>query len=139
MTSTRALVVAGAIAVGLVKWAHARASATPVWSADFVATRPGEKERYVRFLEANWVRARRTARAAGHIMSYRVLAAPDSTAGWDFVLLTEYADSGTYARREAVFQPILDAQGLTRIDGKTSRDLTISIKNVLLAEPFGEP
>jgi hypothetical protein len=137
MTSWKTIALACLTAVGFV--VHTRNVGTPVWSVDFVTTKSGEHDRYLRFLEANWVRARRTARASGHILSYRVLTASDSSAGWDVALLTEYADSLSYAQRESAFGPILAAQGLTRIDGKGPRDLTSSIKNVLLTAAYGEP
>lgn len=101
-----------------------------VWSADFVTVRPGEHDRYRRFVEANWVRARRTARERREIRSYRALFTPDNaTAGWHVILLTEYPDSAAYARREEIFQPILTAQGRTLIDGKATRELAERVEN----------
>jgi hypothetical protein len=94
---------------------------------------------YLRFLEANWARARQTAMAQGHIRSYRVLLAPDTAAAWQVVLLTEYPDAGAYARREAIFQPILAARGRTLIDGKGTRELTVRIENRVLTAPLGAP
>lgn len=120
----------------------ARSSTSPpdaVWSADFVTVKPGMFGDYLRFLEANWARARRTALAQGHIRSYRVLTAPDTAAGWQVILLTEYADSAAYARREAAFRPILDAQGRTPIGGRSTRELTDRIQNRVLRAPLGQP
>ncbi len=119
--------------------APANAGARSVWSADFVTVRPGLRADYLRFLELNWARARRTALAQGHIRSYRALVAPDTTPGWQVILLTEYPDSASYARREEIFRPILDAQGRTLIDGRATRELTERVVNRVLTAPLGQP
>jgi hypothetical protein len=48
-------------------------------------------------------------------------------------------DAGTYARREAIFQPILAAQGRTLVEGKGTRELTERIENRVLTAPLGAP
>ena len=106
-------------------------------------TKPGQQARYLRYLEANWARARATALAQGEIRSYRVLAVNESAAAWDVILLTEYPDSAAYARREAIFQPILDRQGQTLVDGLSGsgRDnpLKTTVLATVLAAPLGAP
>jgi hypothetical protein len=104
-------------------------AAIPYWTADFVFVKNGERERYLRFLEANWVQARRVARSRDVIGSYQILLAADSAQGWEVVLLTEYPDRAAYERREAIFRPILEARGRILIDGKGTRELTDSIIN----------
>jgi hypothetical protein len=113
--------------------------ARSVWSADFVTVRPGLRADYLRFLELTWARARRTALAQRQIRSYRVLLAPDTTPGWQIILLTEYPDSSAYARREEIFRPILDAQGRTLIDGRGTRELTERLVNRVVTAPLGQP
>ncbi len=115
------------------------AAARRVWSADFVTVRPGLRADYLRFLELNWARARRTALTQGQIRSYRALVAPDTTPGWQVILLTEYPDSAAYARREEIFRPILDAQGRTLIDGRGTRELTERVVNRVVTAPLGQP
>ena len=96
-----------------------------VWAVDVVTVRPGERENYRRFLEANWAKARRTLRERGEIRSYHAAFSPDAGgANAQVLLLTEYPDSTAYARREEIFQPVLAAQGRTLIDGKATRELT---------------
>jgi hypothetical protein len=104
-----------------------------------VTVRPGSRADYLRFLELNWARARRTALAQGQIRSYRALVAPDTTPGWQVILLTEYPDSSAYARREEIFRPILDAQGRTLIDGRGTRELTERVVNRVVTAPLGQP
>jgi hypothetical protein len=111
-----------------------------VWSVDFMTVRPGEHDRYRRFLEANWAKARRTARDRGLIRSYRALFTPDTaTSGFHVILLTEYPDSAAYERREDIFQPIFTAQGRTLIDGKATRELTSKVENHWLVGLLGAP
>jgi hypothetical protein len=99
-----------------------------------------QRRLYRRFIEANWARARRTARERGQIRSYHALFRPDTTtAGWHVVLLMEYPDAAAYERREEMFQPILAAQGRTLIDGKATRELTSRVENHALVRVFGSP
>ena len=101
---------------------------------------PGEHDRYRRFIDANWARARRTARERGEIRSYHALFRPDTAQGnWHVILLTEYPDSAAFERREEIFEPILRAQGHTRIDGKSTRELTSKVDYHTLVRLFGAP
>jgi len=112
-----------------------------VWAVDVVTVRAGERENYRRFLEANWAKARRTARERAEIVSYRAAFSPDTSgtgAGTQVLLLTEYPDAAAYERREAIFQPILAAQGRTLIDGKSSREMTERIENRWYVAVMGE-
>ena|SRR5215216_958225 len=117
------------------------ASAGPsVWSVDVVTVLSGERERYRRFLEANWARARATARTRGEIRSYHAVFTPDTSgtgAGTEVVLMTEYPDSTAYKRREEIFQPILAAKGRTLIDGKGTRELTERLESRWYIELLG--
>lgn len=75
-----------------------------VWSVDLMTVLPGEHDRYRRFIDANWARARRTARERGQVLSYHALFRPDTAQGnWHVVLPTEYPDSAAYGRREEMF------------------------------------
>ena len=111
-----------------------------VWSVDVMTVRTGERDSYRRFLDANWARARRTARDRGEIRSFHALFTPDTSstgAGTQVILLTEYPDSAAYARREEIFQPILTAQGRTLIDGKATRELTDRVESRWFIELLG--
>lgn len=87
-----------------------------VWSVDPIRTLPGMQDEYLASIEDNWAGARELAHDRGAVMSYRALAAdPDSERGWDFILMTEYADSATWARREEIFQEIFAAPEFVRV------------------------
>lgn len=111
-----------------------------VWTADFMRTKPGQQARYLRYVDANWARARRTVQAQGGIKSFRVLVSSDSLAAWDVLLLTEYPDSAAFARAEEVFRPVLAAQGQTLIDGMSGRgpdnELKRSVMSTLVRSPI---
>lgn len=93
-----------------------------VWPVDLMTVLPGEHDRYRRFIDASWARAPRTARERGEILSYHALFRPDTADGnWHVILLTEYPHSAGFERREEISQPVLQAQGHTRIDGKSTR------------------
>src|SRR5690606_37516331 len=75
-----------------------------VWSFGYARTYPGEQAAYLDFLKRNWAEARRRAAREGVVRSYRVLVRPEAAgAEWDVMMATEYADSTSYADREAYF------------------------------------
>jgi hypothetical protein len=90
---------------------------TSVWSVDLVRTMPGAQADYLRSIETNWTNGRRVARTRGAVRSYRALvAAPDSARGWDVILMTEYADSAAFLRREAIFEEIFASPQYVRVE-----------------------
>lgn len=98
--------------------ASAQSPSTPITTIDYVRAKPGELPRLLRFFELNWLSARRTVLAQGGISGFTLMQRADTTAGrWDVILLTEYPDSATYARREEIFAPVLAAKGKILIDG----------------------
>jgi hypothetical protein len=102
--------------------APAVAPSTSVWTLDYMMTKPGQRDRYLRYLDANWARSRQTLLNQGRIRSFNVLVrTPTDTAPWDVVLVTEYSDSTSQANAEAMFLPIREAQGETLIDGLSGR------------------
>ncbi len=101
----------------------AQAPRPHVVSVDFVKARPGERSRLIRYYQLNWTRARVTVLARGEIVDFRMLVRADTGTRWDVALETTYADSSAYARAEAIFQPVLAAQGVTLVDGKRRADI----------------
>jgi hypothetical protein len=103
-----------------------------IWTADFMRTKPGQQERYLRYLDANWARARRTVLDQGKIRSFRVLVVEQAdSAAWDVLLLTEYTDSSARAHAEEIFRPVLDAQKETLIDGLSGRGPDNALKRTV--------
>jgi hypothetical protein len=94
-----------------------------VVTVDFVKAHAGERDALIRYYRANWARARATVLANGGIAHYRMLISADTGSRWDVSLETTYADSAAYSRAEAVFAPVLQAQGTTLIDGKRRSEM----------------
>lgn len=88
-----------------------------LWEVDLIRTLPGAQADYIRSIKANWTNGRRLARVRGEVLSYRALVAPvDSARGWDVLLMTEYADSAAYARREDTFDAIFKSPEFVRVE-----------------------
>ena len=87
-----------------------------VWTVDLIRTLPGQQAEYLRNIEANWAGARRIARERGVVLAYQAFVAPpDSLRGWDVLLMTEYADSSTWAQREPIFESIFASPEYVRV------------------------
>jgi hypothetical protein len=76
------------------------------------------------------------------IRSFRVLVTePTAEQPWDVILMTEFPDSATYAAREAVFRPVMDAQGQTLVDGMSGsgpdNPLKTTVRSAVYTSPIG--
>ncbi|MFT5142484.1 MAG: hypothetical protein ACI80V_000769 [Rhodothermales bacterium] len=81
-----------------------------VWAVDLINILPGGEEEYVGNIQNNWAQARDIALRTGDLVSFRALITrPDSTREWDLILMTEYADSGRWDDREAIFNRIFES------------------------------
>lgn len=111
--------------------------AQSVWATDFVKTKDGQHENYLRSLRANWEKARVKAIELGYAKAYRVLTLPGNR-DWDVVLMTEYADRASYEKAEEHFAEVFNlipANGPTLIDGKTPRQLA----DIQFSKEFSSP
>lgn len=88
---------------------------------------------FARFLRANWAPLRDEAIERGFVRSYRVVARPPDVEGWDVLLATEYVDSTAFARREALFRPLMERREMVRIDGLGPRDFAEAVDTTLHA------
>lgn len=112
-------------------------AAQSVWATDFVKTKEGQHENYLRSLRANWEKARVKALELGYVNSYRVFTLPGN-AEWDVVLMTEYADRASYEKAEEHFAEVFKLvmpNGPTLIDGKGSRQLA----DLRFSQEFSSP
>lgn len=98
---------------------------TSVWAVDFVRTKDGQQENYLKFIERNWAKARLFMKEKGIVASYRFLSIPASKdTEWDALLITEYVDRDGYEKRETVFDEYRKINQAVLIDGKTARDMS---------------
>ncbi len=98
-----------------------------VWAVDFVRTKPGQAAKYLASVRDNWAAARYYAQRAGYITSYRAYTTQaDSSADFDVVLMTEYADSAVYRQAEANFDKIFQQYFPVRTSTRDLRDIRFS-------------
>ena len=113
-------------------------SGQSVWTLDLIRTLPGQQAEYLRNIEANWAGARRIANTRGDVLSYRAFVAePDSTRAWDVLLMTEYADSASYADKEAIFESIFASPEFVRVPTSSpSSELRVFLSGDVVVRPF---
>jgi hypothetical protein len=122
------LVIAVLAGIALAGGWRARSAPPPdsFVAIDTWRTIPGQRARYLAFLDSNWVPARAAVAGSGDVVGFRSIvldSAAAAKAGWDVMLMTTYRDSTAWARREEVFAPVLARRGLIRIDGMGPREL----------------
>lgn len=79
-----------------------------VWQVTYVKTAPGHFEDYLRDLAGGWKRVNDAAIQAGHVLSYKILAAPASGSDdWDLMLLVEVPNMAALDDGFAKFDPIV--------------------------------
>jgi len=62
----------------------------PLWEVQFVHTKSGMGDQYLKNLSAGWIKEMRAAKDAGLVMDFKVLSAqPASENDWDLLLMYE--------------------------------------------------
>ena len=62
----------------------------PLWQVQFIRTKPGMSDIYLKNLSEGWIKVMRAAKDAGYIMDFKVLSAPPSSENdWDLMLMYE--------------------------------------------------
>ena len=118
------LVILVSLLMPAASWAQQTKS---VWAVDFVRTKTGQTAKYLESVRANWAAARYYAQRAGYISSYRAYTTKaDSSADFDVVLMTEYADSAAYRQSEANFDKIFKQYFPVRAGTRDLRDIRFS-------------
>lgn len=89
----------------------------------FLKSLPGERERLVRFIQANWFEMDRIAAERGLMRDYRVLETGSDEGTWNVLVEVTYRDERGYAGIVAEFEAIRAAHTTVPIDGKELRAL----------------
>jgi hypothetical protein len=85
-------------------------SETTITTIDFVKIKDNRRKEALYFYENNWKLYRDIALKNGYIKSYKLLTTTaDTTANFDLILITEYADSSQFKLNEERFQQIIKA------------------------------
>jgi len=62
----------------------------PLWQVQFIRTKPGMSDLYLKNLSDGWVKEMKAAKDAGYIMDYKIFEAqPASENDWDLMLMYE--------------------------------------------------
>ena len=81
---------------------------TPVAVYDFIKIKNGKNKEAMYYYENNWKFYRDIAIKKNIITGYRMVSCqPDSLAGFNLILITEYADSAAYTKSEERFSEII--------------------------------
>ena len=110
-----------------------------VVTLDFVRTVPHEHDKYLQFVQANWVQAREAALREGFVTGYEVLVRNmegEADVEWNVMLVTEYRDDFAYDRREELFGAVFDeaAIPIRMIDAEGPSDLAEVVEQHVVAE-----
>jgi hypothetical protein len=85
-------------------------SETTISTIDFVKIKNNKRQEALFYYENNWKVYRDIAFKNGYIKSYKLLkTSADSTANFDLILITEYADSTQFKLSEERFQKIINS------------------------------
>lgn len=89
----------------------------------FLKSLPGERDRLVRFIEANWFEMDSIAAERGLMGEYRVLETGTDEGPWNVLVEVTYRDERGYAGIAPAFEEIRAAHQTVLIDGKGLRAL----------------
>ena len=72
-----------------------------VWELSFIHVKPGMGSAYDKYLASEWKKEHEALKAAGIILSYKVIAAePHSPTDWDLMLMVEFKDLASLEANE---------------------------------------
>jgi len=115
-----------------------------VWAISLVRARPGQRERLLRFLRANWLALDAQLLEQGRISGYRLLAADAAIAAgiddrkrWDYAVILEYRDRQAMQDFVPAYLALLKARPQVRIDGLVFADLGEMVQQQV-ARPLGD-
>jgi len=107
------------------------------WTIDYVRAKEGQYENYIEFLKQNWIKARIEAKKRKYIKSFRLLVLPKgSNAGYDFILMTEYADKNRFDAMEDNFKKVFEKVKYTKINGLGARELADIVNSTDVSSPI---
>lgn len=118
-------------------------NADTVWAISLVRARPGQRERLLRFLRANWLALDAQLLEQGRISGYRLLEADvvtgviNDSKRWDYAVILEYRDRQAMQDFVPAYLALLKARPQVRIDGLVFADLGEVVQQQV-ARPLGD-
>jgi len=80
-----------------------------VWELSFIHVKPGMDSAYHKYLASDWKKEQETLKAAGMILSYRVIETEaHSPNDWDLMLMVEFKDLATLEANEDKADALLE-------------------------------
>ncbi len=111
----------------------------PVWMVNFVQTKAGMSETYLRDLSTHWVKIAKEAEAEGIIMDYKVLQShPATPSDWDLMLLIEIKNyavlDGIGKKMDALAEKLLGSEDTQHQTALSRNDMRILLGDKLAQE-----
>ena len=102
----------------------------PLWEVQFVHTKPGMTDLYLKNISEGWVKQMRALKEQGVIMDYKILSSqPASENDWDLMFLFEIKNhaalDGLREKFESVDKKIFGAEDTQHKDAVSRNDLRI--------------
>ncbi len=99
----------------------------PLWQVQFIHTKPGMSDLYLKNLSEGWIKIMRAAKDQGYIMDYKVFSAqPASENDWDLMLMYEIKNyamlDGASDKMDALSKKVLSANDATLHTNAVSRN-----------------
>jgi hypothetical protein len=89
----------------------------------FLKSKPGERERLIRYIESNWFAMDRIAQTRGLMDEYTLLETGSDEGPWNVLVAVTYRDERGYAGIRDDFEKIRAEHREVVVDGKRLRDL----------------
>lgn len=99
----------------------------PLWMVQFVHTKSGMTDQYLKNLSAGWIKEMRAAKDAGLVMDFKILSAqPASENDWDLMLMFELKNyavlDGMREKMDAIDKKVFGASEETAHTQAVSRN-----------------
>lgn len=102
----------------------------PLWEVQFIKTKPGMTEQYLKNLSDGWVKMMRASKEAGIIMDFKILSSqPASENDWDLLLMYEVKNfaalDGMQEKTEALAKKVMGDQETQHTQALSRNDLRV--------------
>lgn len=102
----------------------------PLWQVQFVHTKPGMGDQYLKNLSEGWIKEMRAAKDAGLVLDFKVLAAPMASENdWDLLLMYELKNhavlDGMRDQMEAISKKVFGTDETQHTEALQRNDLRV--------------
>ncbi|MEP6926948.1 MAG: hypothetical protein ABI834_04890, partial [Ginsengibacter sp.] len=102
----------------------------PLWQVQFINTKAGMGDLYLKNLSEGWIKQMRAAKEAGLIMDFKVLEAPNATENdWNLILMYELKNyamlDGMVEKMDALSSKIFGSKEIQHTNAVSRNDLRV--------------